>query len=291
MPTRSLTVGPIGWTITTEPALGPVVDQLIEGVMCVPGPEARRAPSALSLEVVLASGRPVRRELPRLPAFVREGGLLLDRSQGWDAILEVSADRVVCRFTLVEVEAMGAAWAPTLRSLNVAAALRVSLGMAAPAARALLMHAAALDSGRGALLFLGASGQGKTTMVKRLPSWRALSDDAALVWREPSGWWVSGTPLPGKERLARSLTPTRLEGLVFLEPHAPSLALTPVSAGEAAYMALSRLLWFGEPTEAVMALVTSLVNEVPSYRLASSLPHDVEGPLAGLAGLSGLGAA
>lgn len=274
MSTRSLTVGPIGWSIAVEPSLDDVVDHLLEGVTSGAAPAA-----TLQLDVVLTTGRPVRRELPRLPAFVREGDNLVDRSQGWDATLCPSQGHVQADFTLVDVLAFGDTWAPTLQSLNTAAALRVSLGMAAPMSGALLFHAAALDSGDGALLFLGASGQGKTTMVSRLPAFRALSDDAALVWRDAMGWWVSGTPLPGKERLPRSLSPVRLRGLVFLEPHALEVSLTTLSQGEAAFLTLSRLLWFAEPTAEVMALTTSLVDEVGCYRLRSGLAHDVYTPL------------
>lgn len=278
---RSLTVGPIGWTLSAEPTLGPAVDRLLDGVepavvpSCVP--ETRLS---LHVSLALASELAHRRERPRLPWFTREGEALIDRSQGWDARLLLEDTRVRADFQLVDVAAFGEQWAPTLLALNVAAALRVSLGMAAPSARALLFHAAALSHPtHGAILFLGASGEGKTTMSRRLPGWRLHSDDAALVWQDASGWSVAGTPLPGKEALPRSLAPSPLRALVALSARAPALALTPLAPGEAGFQLMSRLLWFGEPTAPLATLIAELTTSVPAYRLSSSLEHDVAPPL------------
>lgn len=283
----SLTVGPIGWTFSAEPALGPVVDRLLDGV--TPGVSASLDPvtpaARLSLHVSLTVARELsgRRDRPRLPWFSREGealDVLVDRSQGWDARLEFANTHVRAAFELVDVSGFGAEWAPTLMSLNVAAALRVSLGMAAPRAGALLFHAAALcHPTYGAALFLGPSGEGKTTMSRRLPGWRLLSDDAALVWRTPSGWFVAGTPLPGKEALPRSLTPAPLNALVVLAANAPALALTPLPHGDTGFQLMSRLLWFGEPTETLATLIAELTTSVRAFRLSSNLGHEVAPPL------------
>lgn len=278
---RSLTVGPIGWTLSAEPALGPAVDRLLEGVApAVYPPGDAEAQLSLHVSLSLASELAHRRERPRLPWFSPEGEALVDRSQGWDARLFFEDSRVRADFQLVDVAAFGERWAPTLLALNVAAALRVSLGMAAPSARALLFHAAALSHpAHGAILFLGASGEGKTTMSRRLPGWRLLSDDAALVWRDASGWFVAGTPLPGKEALPRSLAASPLRALVALSARAPTLALTPLAQGDAGFQLMSRLLWFGEPTAPLATLIAELTTSVPAYRLSSSLEHDVEAPL------------
>lgn len=283
----SLRVGPIQWSIEAEPALGPVLDRLLDGVAEVPSPHLDSA-ARLSLHVALAVAPELsgRRDRPRLPWFSREGealdahDALIDRSQGWNARLHLEDTRVRADFQLVDVAAFGEQWAPTLMALNVAAALRVSLGMAAPSARALLLHAAALSHPtHGAALFLGASGEGKTTMSRRLPGWRLHSDDAALVWQDASGWSVAGTPLPGKEALPRSLAPAPLRALVALTPHAPALALTPLGHGDAGFQLMSRLLWFGEPTAPLATLIAELTTSVPAYRLSSNLAHDVEVPL------------
>lgn len=287
--TRSLTVGPIGWTLSTEPALGPVVDHLLAGVDTgVPPPLDSAARLSLHVSLTVASELSGRRERPRLPWFSCESDSLIDRSQGWDARLDFEHTGARATFALVDVSAFGAEWAPTLMALNVAAALRVSLGMAAPRAGALLFHAAALaHPTHGAALFLGSSGEGKTTMSRRLPGWRLLSDDAALVWRTPSGWFVVGTPLPGKEALPRSLTPAPLNALVVLAANAPELSLTALDHGDTGFQLMSRLLWFGEPTGTLATLIAELTTSVRAYRLSSNLEHDVAPPLtAALAGVA-----
>ena len=314
MPTRSLTVGPIEWSITAEESLGSVVDQVTAGSMNRASTDegvnldvsasravemrldvsasraaetsldvsaSRAVETSLHLTLSVSCDRTSRRALPRLPAFTVEGDRLVDRSQGWDAELHFTPRRIMARFELVDVAVFEVPWASQLMALNVAAALRVALGMAAPLAGALLFHAAALEA-TSAALFLGASGQGKTTMASRLPGWRLLADDAVLVWRDPTGWWASGTPLPGKEALPRSLTPAPLSALIFLEPSSPSLALTPLSAGEAGFLLMSRLHWFGEPTPALVSLGAALANDVQAHRLSSSLAHDVAAPLSAL---------
>lgn len=284
--TRSLTVGPIRWTLSAEPALGHAVDRLLDGVAT---PATPLDPARLSLHVSLAVAAELanRRERPRLPWFAPDGDTFVDRSQGWDARLAVRDTDVQADFELVDVAGFGAEWAPTLMALNVAAALRVSLGMAAPSAEALLFHGAALSHPTlGAALFLGATGEGKSTMSRRLPGWRLHSDDAALVWRTRSGWWVAGTPLPGKEALPRSLEPAPLRALVALKPHAPSLELHRLGQGDAGFQLMSRLLWFGEPTEALASLIADLATSVPSWRLSSNLGHEVEPPLVAAIGVA-----
>lgn len=278
--TMSLTVGPIGWTISAEPMLGAVVDRLLDGVTPVVTPHRDSAARfALHVSLTVAPELSGRRERPRLPWFSREGEALealIDRSQGWDARLDLEDTGVRADFALVDVAGFGADWAPTLMALNVAAALRVSLGMAAPRAGALLFHAAALTHPtHGAALFLGASGEGKTTMSRRLPGWHLLSDDAALVWRTPSGWFVVGTPLPGKEALPRSLTPAPLSALVVLAANAPELSLTALDHGDSGFQLMSRLLWFGEPTETLATLIAELTTSVRAFRLSSNLEHEV----------------
>jgi len=202
------------------------------------------------------------------------GAGLCDASEGWEAEV-VEADEIRCGFGLVDVEAFGAAWSPTLRELTVAAALRVSLGLAAPMVGGLLLHAAGLVSDGRALVFLGASGQGKSTMVKRLPGWGLLADDAILVWREAGLWYATGTMLPGKERAPRTVQRVPLAGLVMLDKGASELSLERLTAAAALVSVMARVLFHADPDERVLSLAFGLVEDVPAHVLRSGLEHDV----------------
>jgi hypothetical protein len=159
--------------------------------------------------------------------------------------------------------------------------LGTAASVAAVQADALLMHACAMVSPRGeASLFLGASGDGKTTMTRRLPGWTALADDSVLleVPEDEEGAWVRGTPFAGSERLPRRGERHPLTRIVILEPGAPSLSLTPLRSSERFTAILQRIFCplTGGPVPArVVELAARLCGRVPGARLASNLDHDV----------------
>jgi hypothetical protein len=165
--------------------------------------------------------------------------------------------------------------------------LMLSVSSAALCADALLVHACALVSPQGeGWLFLGASGQGKTTMTRRLPDWRRLGDDTVLVeaLADDEAAWVSGTPFTGSEGLACRGERVRLTRIVVLEPGAPELSLTKV-AHEDAFVALTRRI-FCPLTDGPMAARASLLAErvatrTQGMRLASSLGHELTSLLEG----------
>ncbi|MEZ4265049.1 MAG: hypothetical protein R3F39_01635 [Myxococcota bacterium] len=145
----------------------------------------------------------------------------------------------------------------------------------------LLVHGSAFvpEGGRGALVAVGPSGHGKSTMLSRLPLALALADDTVLLQRDAPGvWQVYGTPFAGKERLPRVGGPVRLQRVLALTPHAPRLALEALDPGAAFRELVTRSFWFvreGELAGRLMALVHALAAEVPVHRLASSLHHDI----------------
>jgi hypothetical protein len=169
-------------------------------------------------------------------------------------------------------------------------ALRMVLGVAAGAAGALLLHGAAVVApDGGAVVAVGASGAGKTTLPGRLPGWTALGDDAVVVWPEGGLWWVSGTPLRGREGGATRLEPHRLRGLVSLSPKAPELALRRLDVGAVLGVLMQRTCLDADPTipsavaERVLSTAGALAESVPGFVLASSLGHDVAPALAQVA--------
>jgi len=229
------------------------------------------------LEVVLRSGPPPSgtRALPRFTPDA--DGVLHDRSEAWDATLAVTEParaRAELALRLRRTE-------PHVRRELALAALRCTLATVAPllpGGGGLLVHGAALATEGGALVFVGASGQGKTTMTRRLAGWRVLADDAALVNVTDDGALVAGTPLRGKEGLPRDGHPAPLRGIVVLDKGAAELALTALSPAEATAALVPRVFWYAAAPELearVLDTIASLVLRVPCWRLSSSLAHDV----------------
>jgi hypothetical protein len=94
------------------------------------------------------------------------------------------------------------------------ALVRAAVAWKAANERALLLHAAAVRRGPGAVVCFGASGVGKSTIAAALGG--ALADDLVLLRHKPEGWSVEATPwwhgTPGSAPL------TQLVWLVRGEP-------------------------------------------------------------------------
>lgn len=159
--------------------------------------------------------------------------------------------------------------------------LRTVIASAAPLVDALMFHGCALaskDCSR-ALLFLGASGDGKTTLRQRLSQWTCLGDDTVFVQLdEATDFSVAGTPFAGSEGYDRVYRRVPLKGLYFLQPHGRMLSVESVSAEEGFGKLLSRLMWFvdgGPLRERMLDLVAKLSQFPRIGRLESSLHHDL----------------
>jgi hypothetical protein len=148
-----------------------------------------------------------------------------------------------------------------------------------------LIHGCAMVGTDGAAtLFLGASGDGKSTMSQRLPSWRLLADDTVCLeaLHGESGVWVSGTPFHGSERLPRCGDRVPLARILILEPHAERLSLTSISCAQLYSALVSRVfcpLIDGPIPRQVTRWAERVALRVQGGRLASSLDHDVTGVL------------
>ncbi|MCC6619607.1 MAG: hypothetical protein IT385_00035 [Deltaproteobacteria bacterium] len=230
--------------------------------------------------VTLTSGPPPSgtRALPRFQPG--DDGALHDRSEAWDATLRLERSGARARFELRLRRTE-----PHVRRELVLAALRCTLATVAPLARGLLVHGAALATPAGALVFVGPSGQGKTTMTRRLPGWRVLADDASLVALDAGRPIVSGTPLRGKEGLPRDGHASPLRGIVVLDKGASELSLARLGPAEATAALFPRIFWYAADPglEArVMDVLAALVSSVPCWRLSSGLEHDVAPILGGI---------
>jgi len=81
--------------------------------------------------------------------------------------------------------------------------LRVLAALLAYERGGLMVHSAGLLTGGQALLFIGHSGSGKSTVVALSPHASALSDDYVALRPEPSGWRAYGTPFWNPPTLRR----------------------------------------------------------------------------------------
>lgn len=207
----------------------------------------------------------------------------------WDASVMFSDHDVVARFSLDPAFVARFSRSRTA-ALNVLAkaALRLSLAVAAPFAKAMLMHGAAiiLPGATSATLFVGPSGAGKTTMAARLPGATVLADDTVLVWSEGGQFHVTGTPLRGRENHPTRIVASRLDRIMVLKPHAAAARLAPLEGSAAFDALLQRTFYYPSPAlppsgqGLLFDLVGQLAASVPTFELHSDLGHDVARMLA-----------
>lgn len=159
--------------------------------------------------------------------------------------------------------------------------LRMVTTAALVQAGALLVHGCAMVSPKGqGVLFLGASGDGKTTMTRRLPGWRVLADDTVSIegMNEPGGIWVRGTPYAGSEGLPRSGDRAPLTKLMVLQPRAATLDVASLDSAQAFQALLQRIFCpfvDGPLPLKIVDLASGVAGRVPAFRLASNLSHDL----------------
>jgi hypothetical protein len=158
---------------------------------------------------------------------------------------------------------------------------RTVVASAAPLVDSLMFHGCALaDPSKSlALLFLGASGDGKTTMSSRLKGWICLGDDTVLVsCPEPKRATVSGTPFAGSELNPRIACDVPFEEVYFLQPGASDMRKVGLDPDEAFGQLMRRLMWFvdgGDLRETMLDLMGRLASSLHAARLESSLHHDL----------------
>ena len=156
-----------------------------------------------------------------------------------------------------------------------------AVAVAVVAVDSLLVHGCAMVSPQGRTwLFLGASGEGKTTMTRRLPGWRSLSDDTVLLEAPTDGHGprVSGTVFSGRELTPRWGERHTLDHIAILSPHAPRVALEPVAEARG-FSALCNRAFFplvdGPLPAQVVDIAAQVADDVSCFELRSGLEHDV----------------
>lgn len=243
---------------------------------------APAGPDAIELRVRLVDGwRPPRR--PAVPYPGAEGTLRDDGSvyflRDTDALLWRPAER------RAEGERVGSAPTPpaVVDATPLDTPLRLILSHELPARGGLLVHAAGYGDERGAVVFMAATGGGKTTTTRKLPHDRVLSDDQVALRREGGAWWAYALPFIGE--YARATAPQRrpLRAIVLLEK-APALSLDRVAPGVALARALRCTVRFvrGGDASALLSLAADLTAATPVWRLALAKDDPVDGVLEAL---------
>jgi hypothetical protein len=152
----------------------------------------------------------------------------------------------------------------------------------------LVLHACGIALRGRAVLFVGRSGAGKTTMARLFrrvrPEAAVLSDDRVVVRRAPRGFRAFGTPWHGSGRFATARS-CPLAAVVFLEQgRSTRLRPIPVTASAVRLAAHSfPPLWDGPGAARNLATAVGVASGVPSYVLR--FEQDVGAVHACLAGL------
>jgi hypothetical protein len=135
----------------------------------------------------------------------------------------------------------------------------------------LLVHAAGVRRGPGALIFPGRSGAGKSTTMSLLagyPGLEGLSDDRIVVREVGGRYRAFGTPWAGDQPVV-SHDDAELRGIAFLH-QAPETSLVPISPRRALDQLLrtASIPWFdAETVSPALGACDALLSRVPLYEL------------------------
>ncbi len=136
--------------------------------------------------------------------------------------------------------------------------------------KGILFHACGIDDDGAGYLFLGHSGQGKSTVAKLWFDSRAtvLNDDRIVVREKDGGFWMYGTPWHGD---FKELSPKGLEisKIFILHPQGKNSAV-PRNGAEGVAMLLARSfppLWDHQGMSYTTDLCHGLIQKIPCFEL------------------------
>lgn len=134
-----------------------------------------------------------------------------------------------------------------------------------------LLHACGVKDGERGLVFVGASGAGKSTIARLWEGRervRVLSDDRVILGQREGRFWAYGTPWPGEGGMF-SPDAVPVKG-VFLIRHASENRAVPLSPVDVASRLLVRsfpTFWDAEGMAFTLRFLGGLSQAVPCYEL------------------------
>ncbi len=142
-----------------------------------------------------------------------------------------------------------------------------------------LFHASGVDCDDKGLLFLGKSGQGKSTMAElwyKHTESIILNDDRVAVRRGKNGFWIYGTPWHGSGRFACPHK-VRLKKIFFLHHSKENFcsALKPVEAATKLFTASFPPMWDKKGLSDLLSLCLSMAGTIPAYDLYFHPDQDI----------------
>lgn len=154
---------------------------------------------------------------------------------------------------------------------SLEAIIRIGASIALPRQGALILHSSAVADARGAHVFSGVSGAGKSTIAAMLDDAtpvQKLSDELIIVFKREGSWWTAVSPFIGGQGLPHGAE-AKLSSINLLEQHPThhrELVPTHVAMGELCRHVLT-YAQDGHTRQCVLDLVADLVESVPCYRL------------------------
>jgi hypothetical protein len=141
--------------------------------------------------------------------------------------------------------------------------------------RGILCHACGMVDNGKSLIFLGNSGDGKSTLTNLLKDHATiLNDDRIVVRKQGTVFWAYGTPWHGDVDLVAARR-APLRGIFFLK-HGSVNRVTPIRGAQAVTMLLARSflpLWNRASMRQIVILGEQLAASVPCYEL-TFVPDD-----------------
>lgn len=154
--------------------------------------------------------------------------------------------------------------------------LRFIASLALPRHQGLLMHASGYADERGAVLFLAASGGGKTTTARKLPHEHVLSDDQVALRKIHGVWTAFALPFVGEYRQATVPRAAPLRAIALLAKGSErSTAPVPPTAAIAQILRCVVNFAPGAHGAVLLELAAEIATSVPIVRLTLARESDV----------------
>lgn len=143
-----------------------------------------------------------------------------------------------------------------------------------------LIHASGFGDRRGAVIFAGVSGAGKTTSARKFPYENVLSDDQVAVRRIGARWMAFSLPFVGEYRRAPLRQETPLKRIFLLRKGGADAQVRSIHRAVATARLLACVPWFVRTATPPQLL--SLVADVACNVAIADLEVARDAPLCGL---------